>query len=245
MPTGAVAGEGAGPVPAAPGAPGPGGIGARAGRAAALLALLALVVLFWDWRVVEPLKLLVVFFHEASHALVARLTGGRVHELVVTVGQGGHVLSSGGNRFLTLNAGYLGSLLWGAFIYGAAARSRVDQLVMGALGLAVGAITVLFASGVFSWVFGAATALAMLLAATFLPAAANDFLLRLVGLTSMVYVPRDIVSDTLARSHLRSDARMLAEEYGGATVLWGGLWLVLSVAVIAACLVTSVRDGDD
>jgi hypothetical protein len=60
----------------------------------------------------------------------------------------------------------------------------------------------------------------------------------------MVYVPRDIVSDTLARSHLRSDARMLAEEYGGATVLWGGLWLVLSVVVIAACLAASLREEE-
>ena len=29
---------------------------------------------------------------------------------------------------------------------------------------------------------------------------------------------------------------MLAEEFGGATVVWGGLWLVLSLAALGLCL---------
>jgi hypothetical protein len=52
----------------------------------------------------------------------------------------------------------------------------------------------------------------------------------------MIYVPFDIFSDTIARSGIRSDAYMLAERFGGATVMWGGLWLVISLAVIGACL---------
>jgi hypothetical protein len=64
----------------------------------------------------------------------------------------------------------------------------------------------------------------------------NDFVLRVIGLSSVIYVPYDIFSDTIARSELRSDAYMLAEQFGGPTVLWGGLWLVLSLAVIAFCM---------
>jgi hypothetical protein len=60
--------------------------------------------------------------------------------------------------------------------------------------------------------------------------------LRIVGLASMFYVPNDIISDTITRSHLASDARILAEEFGGATILWGGLWLAISLAVIALTL---------
>jgi hypothetical protein len=48
---------------------------------------------------------------------------------------------------------------------------------------------------------------------------------------SLMYVPRDILSDTLVRSHLHSDARMLAEEFGGATQFWGGLWLLIAGVV--------------
>ena len=84
-------------------------------------------------------------------------------------------------------------------------------------------------------------AVVMVLAAKFFSHDINDFLLRLIGLTSMMYVTLDIYSDTIVRSHLQSDARMLAQEFGGATVLWGGLWIALSVVAIAGCLHWSVR----
>ena len=38
------------------------------------------------------------------------------------------------------------------------------------------------------------------------------------------------------RTHLYSDARMLAEEIGGTTMFWRGLWLAISLAVIFASL---------
>ena len=59
---------------------------------------------------------------------------------------------------------------------------------------------------------------------------------------SMIYVPLDILSDTIFRSELRSDARMLAEEFGGATVMWGGVWLVLSLVAIVVGALT-LRGG--
>jgi hypothetical protein len=81
----------------------------------------------------------------------------------------------------------------------------------------------------------------MILVARYLGEEVNDFLLRLIGLTSMVYVPHDIYSDTIAHSSLLSDARMLANEYGGATVLWGAAWLAISVILILYCLISSVK----
>ena len=70
------------------------------------------------------------------------------------------------------------------------------------------ALSLLSAHGLFSYIFGIGTALAMILAARYLGEGLNDFLLRLIGLTSMVYVPHDIYSDTIAHSSLLSDARM-------------------------------------
>ncbi|MCK5872646.1 MAG: M50 family metallopeptidase, partial [Methylococcales bacterium] len=81
----------------------------------------------------------------------------------------------------------------------------------------------------------------MLLFARYLPNKYNDFFLRLLALTNMLYVPLDIYSDTLSRSHLRSDAYMLAEYTGVSTVLWGGLWLLISLIVIFYCLKWSLR----
>ena len=180
----------------------------RYGRVVELVLLIGVVFFFWEGQVFTPLRLLVVFFHESSHALVAWLTGGQVREMVVNAREGGHVLAAGGNRFLTLNAGYIGSLLWGVLIYSVAATSRFDRVAMGMLAAAMAALSLFFASGLFSHLFGLATALAMILAARYLGEGLNDFLLRLIGLTSMVYVPHDIYSDTIAHSSLLSDARM-------------------------------------
>jgi Peptidase M50B-like len=57
----------------------------------------------------------------------------------------------------------------------------------------------------------------------------------------MLYVPLDIFSDTLARSALRSDARILAEYLGGTTMMWGVLWLLISLIVIPSAIYLSLR----
>ena len=72
-----------------------------------LICLLGLIILAWEYPILYPLKLLVVFFHESSHALATLLTGGSVQELVINKDQGGHVISQGGNLFIVLSAGYI------------------------------------------------------------------------------------------------------------------------------------------
>lgn len=201
-----------------------------------LLILTALVFILWNTPALYPLKLLVVFFHESSHALATLITGGKVDEMVISAAQGGHVLSIGGNRFIILNAGYLGSLLWGAAIYYVAVASSWDKWLMSALGALIALMTLVFVGSLFTFIFGFATAAAMVFSARHLSNAINDFLLRLIGLTSMIYAPFDILSDTIQRSHLNSDASMLAREYGGFTMLWGGVWILVSLVGIFLCL---------
>ena len=201
-----------------------------------LLVILAVVFALWQTPVIVPLKLLIVFLHELSHAAMTLATGGEVLSLEVSARQGGAVWSAGGNRFLILSAGYLGSLLIGVGLLLAALKTRADRAVMAGLGVVMLAVAVLYVRSAFALAFTVGTGLAMVAAARFLPRAANDLALRVIGLTSMAYVPYDIFSDTIARSGLQSDARMLAEEFGGATVMWGALWLVVSVVVIWWCL---------
>ncbi len=201
-----------------------------------LIFLLGLITLCWEYPILYPLKLLVVFFHESSHALATLLTGGSVKEFAINQQQGGHVISQGGNAFIILSAGYIGSLLWGVGIYIASVKSLYDKTIMRVLGLSIILITVLLSSTVFSWLFGLLSGGAMLLMAKFLADEYNDFALRLIGLTSMMYAPLDIYSDTISRHHLQSDAYFLAEYTGGTTLLWGSLWILISVIVIFYCL---------
>lgn len=201
-----------------------------------LLVLVGLVFALWQTPVIVPLKLLVVFLHELSHAATTILTGGDVISLSVSAEQGGAVWSRGGSRFLILSAGYLGSLLIGVALLFVAVKTHADRTVMAGFGALMLLVAVLYVRESFALMFCVGTGVAMIAMARFLPRDVNDLVLRVIGLTSMIYVPYDIFSDTIARSGLQSDARMLAEEFGGATVMWGGIWLVISVVVIVVAL---------
>lgn len=200
------------------------------------LGIATVLLLFWNSVWLTPLKILIVFFHEGSHALATVLTGGEVMSLKLFPGQGGEVMSRGGSRFLILSAGYLGSLLIGAALLVLAARTQFDRTLSALLGISIAILTVLYARQVYAIVFGLIAGAAFVGIARFLSVHLNDLILRTIGLLSIGYVPLDIYSDTLARAQLMSDARMLAMEFGGTTQLWGLLWLVVSVVVAAVSL---------
>ncbi len=201
-----------------------------------VLALLTLVFALWQTPVVVPLKILIVFLHELSHATAAWLTGGSVEQISISSDQGGFAVTRGGSRFAILSAGYLGSLLMGIGLLMIALRSQADRAVTALLGAVMLLVTAFYIRDAFAAAFCAGAGVLLLAMARFLGHGANDMTLRVIGLSSLVYVPYDIFDDTIARSSLRSDAYMLAEEFGGTAMLWGGLWLVLSGAIIFWCL---------
>jgi hypothetical protein len=201
-----------------------------------LILITVIVFMLWGTPVVYPLKILVVFMHELSHGLAAVFTGGSIEAISLSAQEGGHAITRGGSRFIILSAGYVGSLVLGVGLLFVALRTNADRVVLGLFGLAMLLVTVLYIRDLFPLIFCTITGFSMLASARVLNLHINDFVLRVIGLTSVIYVPFDIFSDTIARSNLRSDAYMLAEEFGGPTMFWGGLWLILSLAVIGFCL---------
>ncbi|MEE8432212.1 MAG: M50 family metallopeptidase [Candidatus Desulfatibia sp.] len=201
-----------------------------------LLFILLAVVYLWNTRVVYPLKILVVFFHELSHGVMAVITGGSIKEIRIVAAQGGVCVTAGGNRFLTLSAGYLGSLVLGGVILVLATRTRYDQTIATVIGGLMILISLLFVRPIISFgiFFGLLSGLAMIAAGKYLSENSNDFILKVIGLTSCLYAVLDIKSDVLDRPYLRSDARMLAELTHLPTIFWGLLWI--TIAVIAAVL---------
>ena len=197
-----------------------------------LVLLTVVVFLLWQTPVVWPLKILVIFFHEGAHGLAAVLTGGSIEEISVVVEEGGHAVTRGGNLFAILTAGYLGSLLIGLFLLLGSVRTTWDKPLVTLLGLGLAVMAVFYIRDLFPLGFALLTAAVLFGVARYLPVEVNALVLRVIGLTSMIYVPYDIFSDTLARSYLRSDARMLAEAFGGTTMMWGLLWLLISLALI-------------
>lgn len=211
-----------------------------------LLLIIAAVFALWNTPLMIPLKILVVFFHEVSHGVAAVLTGGSIESISISPQQGGLTVTRGGNLFLITSAGYLGSLLFGVFLFLMALKGRADKLVMGALGGLLLVVAALYMREIFALAFTVAAGAGMIAAAKYLPNQVNDIALRVIGLTSMIYVPFDILSDTILRSGQRSDAYTMAQQFGGATVLWGGLWLLISLAVIWYALKNSLgRRGEN
>ncbi|MGD8322580.1 MAG: M50 family metallopeptidase [Gemmatimonadota bacterium] len=188
----------------------------------------------WNTPVVYPLKIFVVLLHETSHALMAVATGGAIQRIVLDPYQGGATYTVGGNAFLTLSAGYLGSLGWGALMVEAARAKRVrSDLVIGLIGGLVVALTVLFVRSTFGVVFGIVFGAALVAAARKLSVAVNRSLLLTLGLTSSLYAILDIKSDILDRPHLQSDAFLLGRMTGVPTLAWGILWIVVALGVSA------------
>ena len=220
-------------------------------EALSLLAVMVVVGFFWDSIVVYPLKILVVFFHELSHGLVAMITGGEIVRIEVVKEQGGLCVTRGGSRFLTLSAGYLGSLMWGGVIVMLAARTRHDRKVSILIGAILIGATLLWVRPLASFGFGFGLAAGLVLGGVgyMCGHAVNDYLLKVIGLTSCIYAILDIKSDVIDRSGLQSDAAMLAKEAGLlSTQMWGILWIAIAVVsslffLVGACRRTPDRES--
>lgn len=199
----------------------------------------------WDTALIYPLKIFVVFLHEVSHAMAAVATGGSVERILLDPNQGGAAYTVGGSGFLTLSAGYLGSLLWGVlFVMLGFSRWARPKWIIGAVGVMVLAMTVGLVRTPFGWAFGLLFGGALLASARYLSQRTNRTLLLGLGLTSALYAILDIKSDVLARPELRSDAAMLAEMTGIPTVFWGFLWIAIALLVCAWLLRWAARRMD-
>lgn len=186
--------------------------------------------LLWNTPLVYPVKIFVVLLHESSHAAMAVATGGTIDRITLDPMQGGACYCPGGNAFLTLSAGYLGSLLWGGAMFTAARAKRVRaEWVTGFIGVLVLALSLLYVRTTFGIVFGVLFGAAMVFVARKATRTLNRTLLLALGLTSALYAILDIKSDILDRPGLQSDASMLADITGVPTVVWGVVWIAIAL----------------
>lgn len=197
----------------------------------------------WYTPLVYPLKIFVVLLHEVSHAIAMIATGGSVDRITLNAQQGGAMWGYGGNRFITLSAGYLGSLvLGGMMMLGAQSKRIRSQWLLGFVGVTVLVLTAVYIEGGFGVGFGVLFGLALLAMSQKLDDVWSGRILTALGLTSIGYAIFDIKSDVLDRPELRSDAAMLAELTGIPTLFWGVLWIGLAIAAAFFLLRRAVRN---
>jgi hypothetical protein len=204
---------------------------------AVLSAFIAALWLLWTTPVVYPLKIFVVLLHEISHGMAAVVTGGTVDRILLDTRQGGATWTRGGNAFLILSAGYLGSLLWGLLLIElGGARAARARWALTTLATVLLVVAVLYVRSMFGFLFTIMFGAALLFASRRLPPVGVARVLMALGVTSALYALLDIRSDVLQRPHLPSDAYMLGEMTGIPALAWGIAWIVLALVSCALAL---------
>ncbi len=191
----------------------------------------------WYTPVIYPLKIFVVLLHETSHALMIVATGGKVGHIMLDPAEGGVTMGTGGIPFLTLSAGYLGSLVLGSLLaLGSQSKRARPGLLLSLVGGAVLVLTALYIRNLFGVVFGLAFGGTLLWSGRRMPSVWSARILMALGLTSCLYAVLDIKSDILDRPGLQSDAAMLAQLTGIPTLFWGILWIAVALVVCGLLL---------
>lgn len=206
----------------------------RSSRLLLPLALAVVFVVFFDSPVVYPFRLFVVFLHEIGHGTAAFLTGGRVLSIGISPDEGGVCVTRGGIPFVVLNAGYLGSLLFGALFLLLGARRSNAAPVVGAIGVFTAVAALLYVRTWFGFAYTLLAGLVLLFVAARLRPAASEWLLAAIGSMSMLYAVADIASDVIFRHSGASDAAALARLSGVPALVWGFVWIGVSLAVLVA-----------
>jgi hypothetical protein len=200
---------------------------------AGLAGYLAVLWVVWPTPIAYPFKIFVVFLHELSHAVAAVATGGEVAFITLDPREGGATWVRGGSQFITLSAGYLGSLVWGLLLISIASfRPRFARAAVQALGVLTLLVTLVYVRNIFGVLFGLLFGLALYLAGRRLSQDGNVLVLTALGLTSALYALLDIRSDILLQPGSLSDAALLSRLTGIPALAWGVLW---GAAALAAC----------
>lgn len=203
-------------------------------RLLTLIGLAVVTLALWSSPVLWPLRMLVVVFHELSHAAAAIATGGSVVEIGLSPREGGHALTRGGWHFVVLNAGYLGSMIFGVGLLAAGRQQRTARAVLVALsavliGSALWWVRPIISFGVgFVLVSGTALALVAWRGGPTL----TQLLLRWVGTVSVLYALWDIRDDVLSGRDGVSDAVLLAQATGIPAIVWGVAWLGIGAVTL-------------
>ncbi|MEZ4319761.1 MAG: M50 family metallopeptidase [Myxococcota bacterium] len=203
---------------------------------AGLAVIGVLAVLFWDSPVLWPIKVLVVFFHELGHAFAAVATGGSVVGIELSPQQGGLTKTLGGLRFFVLSAGYLGSLAFGVLWLFLGRTPRRARIGLWLLALVLLGATSWWVRPLVSFGFGFAVlaSLAALVLARYAPSEVSQWVLRALGVFSVLYAVWDIRDDVLSRAGSVSDATMLAEITFIPGPVWGVVWLAVGIGTLFA-----------
>jgi Peptidase M50B-like len=156
-------------------------------------------------KILWPFKILTVALHEFGHASAGILTGAKILSITLDPNEGGLTKMRGGNPYISLPAGYIGSLFWGSAMVFAGFNTTGAKVVSVLVGLAM-LMTLVFAR---NWLAVVITILAIGVFGLLWWLEDSIYLryyVLFLGVMSSLYSLWDIVDDLIARKVNESDA---------------------------------------
>jgi hypothetical protein len=217
-----------------------------------LLASLLTVGLYflprpWGEYLTYPLRLLITFFHEGSHALATILTGGSVAGLGVSSDGSGLTLSSGGVGWIVSSAGYLGTTLLGAALLRLLQKGADPRRLLLITGIGVALMSLSCVAGmfhllkgsVFGLIWAAILAPALILAGRKLSKETAGFLAGLIGVQCVLNAILDLKNLFMlsALTNVHTDAQNMERYTAIPAVFWSVLWIVMALGILWVVLI--------
>jgi hypothetical protein len=212
----------------------------------AAVATIVLSFIPYASLITYPLRLLVTYIHEGSHALMAILTGGIVSGISVHPDGSGLTYSRGGIGVLTSSAGYLGATLFGVLLIKALQKGRfTGNSLLLFTGICVGLVTLGTIPGLvtvpvnplfklFGVIVGAFLTLCLVVASRKLSANAANATTAFIGVQCVLNALLDI--QTLLHITTTTGGHSDAQNMQNATLIpapfWAILWGVLALGML-------------
>ncbi|MCB0748108.1 MAG: M50 family metallopeptidase, partial [Ignavibacteriae bacterium] len=174
-----------------------------------IFILLIFTFLFWESKIVFPIKLFVVLIHEISHVLAAVLSGGEIKFLTFNLNLSGQTIIKNGNAVLLAASGYLGSLMVGSMIYLTSFYPRFKKWFLNILGLIILIVTINLIQGGIQIFLGLLVSAFFFIIPRYFPEFLANIILRFIGLVSCFYVLADIKEDLLTSTLRETDTQIL------------------------------------
>lgn len=185
----------------------------------------------WDSFLIYPVKMLSVMIHETFHALTTLLTGGKISSINIDFNLGGKIETEFGSSILISLSGYFGSLFVGLLFFKLSQNEKLFRFFIYSLSIMI-LIVLANSNPNADYIFISLLIISFLIfIAVFINNNYFQFLIRFLGLVSMIYVLIDLKNDLLNDFYV-SDAKILSDIINVNSFLIALVWIFVTFALI-------------
>lgn len=188
-----------------------------------------------------PIDLFATYIHEISHAFTTIITGGKAYQISISPDTSGFAMSSGGWRFFSVQAGYLGTaIVGGILLYLTATESpKIAKYTLGFITLIMLLCLIFFARDLFT----IAATIFYIIVIGFVVMKANDFICQIfLGFLAIqccfnsIESIKIVLGLAMKGASITSDAYKMQEMTFIPAPVWAIFWFLISLVIFGLVL---------